>query len=190
MDHLIGGAEMSGGGVLRKMVLVVLLIALGWSVTAGVLAQLPLEPAPLIPPAPIEGVWQTVLLSEVTIAPCPEGFCGYLSKIVVPEGMLSEAEAEAAAKMNPEEFFDHRNKDPALRNRPMLGLQLLTLRPGNQPHIYDGEVYNPNDGNIYVGYMEMLGPDMVRLNGCVLFNVICQGEDWVRAPLVEIDGAE
>lgn len=130
--------------------------------------------------APIEGVWRTVLASEVTIASCPEGFCGYLSKIVVPEGMLSGAEAEAAAAMPPEAFLDARNKDPALRGRPMLGLQILQLRQGSEPTIYDGEVYNPEDGNTYSGYMEMLGPDLVRLNGCVLFNVVCRGEDWVR----------
>jgi uncharacterized protein (DUF2147 family) len=136
--------------------------------------------------APIEGVWRTALASEVTIAPCPAGFCGYLSKIIVPEGMLSSAEAEAAAAMEVEEFYDERNKDPALRSRPMLGLQILTLRPGERPTVFD-EVYNPEDGNSYSGYMEMLGPDLVRLNGCVLFNVVCRGEDWVRVPPEEID---
>lgn len=132
--------------------------------------------------SPIEGVWRTLLLSEVTISVCPQGYCGYLSKIVVPEGRLNAAEAEAAASMRPEDFFDYRNKDPKLRNRPMLGLQILTLRQGNKPHIFDGEVYNPEDGNTYSGYLELLGPDLVRLNGCVLFNVICRGEDWVRVP--------
>lgn len=129
---------------------------------------------------PIEGIWRTALASEVTISPCPDGYCGHISKIVIPEGMLTGAEAEAASAMRPEDFYDDRNKDPALRSRPMLGLQILTLRPGKQPHIFDGEIYNPEDGNTYSGYLEMLGPDLVRLNGCVLFNVICRGEDWAR----------
>lgn len=130
--------------------------------------------------APIEGVWRTLLASEVTIAPCPEGFCGYLSRIVVPEGLLSGAEAAAAAQMTPDQFTDHRNKDARLRGRPMLGLQILTVRAGTKPGIYDGDVYNPEDGNTYSGYLEVLSQDMVRLNGCVLFNVICRGENWVR----------
>lgn len=134
----------------------------------------------------IEGTWRTLLLSEVTIAPCAEGFCGYLSRIVVPDGLLSGAEAEAAAAMRPEDFFDHRNKDPALRSRPMLGLQILTLHQGAQPYVFEGEIYNPEDGNSYSGYLELLGPDQVRLNGCVLFNVICRGEDWARVPLEEL----
>ena len=145
----------------------------------------------IVPPIdPIEGTWQTLLLSAVTIAPCPEGFCGTLSKIVVPEGTLSEADAAAAAQMNPEDFFDQRNKDPALRSRPMLGLQILTLVPSDKPNIYDGEIYNPEDGNTYSGYLELVTADMVRLNGCVLFNVICRGEDWVRAPVVEDEAAQ
>lgn len=129
---------------------------------------------------PIVGVWRTILQSEVTIAPCPAGYCGALSKIVVPAEKLSPEEAAAAAAMRPEDMFDFRNKDPKLRNRPMLGLQILTLKPSSKPNIYDGEIYNPEDGNTYSGFMQMLGPDTVRLNGCVLFNVICRGEDWVR----------
>lgn len=135
-------------------------------------------PAP--PPHPIEGTWRTVLNSEVTIAACPEGFCGTLSNIVVPTEGLSAEELAAAQTMPPESFTDQRNKDPELRNRPMLGLQILTLRPSDQAHVLDGDIYNPQDGNTYSGYIEMLGPDMVRLNGCVLFNVVCRGEDWVR----------
>ena len=131
-------------------------------------------------PDPIEGTWRTVELSEVTIAQCPEGFCGTLSKIVVPREGLTEEEYAAALSMPVESFTDVRNPDPALRGRPMLGLQLLTLVPSNKPYVYDGEIYNPQDGNIYSGYVQMLGPDLLRLNGCVLYNIICQGQDWVR----------
>lgn len=129
---------------------------------------------------PLEGIWQTQELSEVTITLCPEGFCGTLSKIVVPREGLTEAEYAAAQAMAVESFTDVRNPDPTLRDRPMLGLQILTLLPSSKPHVYDGQIYNPKDGNIYSGYVEMLGPDQMRLNGCVLYNLICQGQEWVR----------
>lgn len=137
---------------------------------------------------PIEGIWQTQELSEVTIALCPHGFCGTLSKIVVPREGLTDEEYAAAQAMPVDSFTDMRNPDPALRSRPMLGLQILTLLTSTKPNIYDGEIYNPQDGNIYSGYVEMLGPDLLKLNGCVLYNLICQGQDWVRVipePLVE-----
>jgi uncharacterized protein (DUF2147 family) len=153
-------------------------------VEAQTASDTPVEAAPV---SPVEGVWRTQLLSEVTIAACPEGFCGTLSHIVVPEGMLNGAEAEAAAAMSPEDFFDYRNEDPALRDRPMMGLQILTLWQGKEPHIFDGEIYNPEDGKTYSGFVEMIGPDTLRLNGCVLFNVVCRGEDWTRVPVEELE---
>lgn len=133
------------------------------------------------PPSPVEGVWMTQSGTELTIAPCPGGFCGFISKIVVPEEIL-EANREAIEQMSPEQFFDANNKDPALRSRPILGLQILALRPGNSPAIFDGDIYNPQDGNTYSGYIEVQSYEMLRLNGCVLYNIICKGEDWIRAP--------
>ena len=168
--------------ILRRFATALLLAALTAPMAGAQTEQA--APGPL---SPIEGVWRTQLLSEVTIAACPEGFCGALSHIVVPEGMLSGAEAEAAAAMAPEDFFDYRNEDPALRDRPMLGLQILTLWQGKEPHIFDGEIYNPEDGKTYTGYIEMIGPDMLRLNGCVLFNVVCRGEEWTRVPAEELE---
>ena len=150
-------------------------------------ASISLVAAQEVPTAIIEGVWRAQLQSEITIEPCAFGYCGYLTRIVVPEDILSDEEAAAAATMRPEQFFDDRNEDPALRNRPMLGLHMLTLRPGERAAIFDGEVYNPQDGKTYSGYVEVLGPDALRLNGCVLYNVICRGEDWVRVPQAELD---
>jgi len=130
--------------------------------------------------AVIEGTWLTQLESEITIAPCELGYCGRISKVVVPDRYLQGDAGTQIQSMRPEDFFDYNNKDPQLRNRPILGLHILTLQPSDRPTIYNGEIYNPEDGNTYSGYMEVLGPDRVRLNGCVLFNVICRGEEWVR----------
>jgi uncharacterized protein (DUF2147 family) len=133
---------------LRVAALALVMQAVGM---AGAMAQAPTEGA--VPPDPVEGVWQTVLLSEITIAACPEGFCGTLSKIIVPSEGLTAEELAAAQAMDPATFTDMRNQDPELRNRPMLGLQILTLLPSTKPNIYDGEIYNPQDGNTYSGYV-------------------------------------
>lgn len=127
----------------------------------------------------IEGTWLTEAKSEITISVCPEGYCGYITKVVVPPEIL-EANKEALATMSVEDYFDGNNKDPALRNRPIMGLQILALRPGKSPSIFDGDIYNPQDGNTYSGYVEVQGSNFIRLNGCVLYNIICRGEDWVR----------
>ena len=134
---------------------------------------------PVVPLDPIEGTWRTVSLSEVTITVCPDGFCGVLSNIVVPEGLLSGAEAEAAAALGPENFFDERNQDPALRSRPMLGLQILTLVPSDKPDIYDGTIYNPEDGGTYKATITPVDADTLRLKGCIVWP-LCKTQTWTR----------
>jgi uncharacterized protein (DUF2147 family) len=137
-------------------------------------------------PAPVEGVWLTQAKSEITIFACPDGYCGFISKVVVPDHVLNGTDGAIVAALEPSAFVDAKNKDPQLRNRPILGMQILTLKPGSNSQVMDGEIYNPEDGNTYSGYMEIKGPNLLRLNGCVLFNVVCKGEDWARAPaLVE-----
>jgi uncharacterized protein (DUF2147 family) len=128
--------------------------------------------------APVEGVWRTKLASEVTIAPCAGGYCGYLSKVFVPKELLRPG--ENIDNLEPKDYRDVRNKDPKLRARALLGLQILTLAAGSRsPDHYDGRIYNPEDGNTYSGSLDMLGNDRLRLNGCALI-VFCRGEDWVR----------
>src|SRR3954463_2274992 len=72
---------------------------------AGMIGAMAQEAAvDVAPPAPIEGVWQTLLKSEITIAACPEGFCGTLSKIIVPTEGLTAEELAAAQAMDPASF--------------------------------------------------------------------------------------
>jgi len=126
----------------------------------------------------IEGVWLTDSKSEMTIARCVEGFCGYISKIVVPEDIVAQYGDQLAAI---DTFTDYHNKDPALRDRPIQGLQILTLRGGGNPWYFEGEIYNPEDGNVYSGSVEVTGADSLKLKGCVLY-VLCQEQVWTRVP--------
>lgn len=129
-------------------------------------------------PSLIEGVWLTTARTELTIAPCEPGFCGYISKIVIPETIKEKYGAELEA-IDPASFTDANNKDPALRGRPIQGMQILTLRQTGNPMFYEGEIYNPEDGNMYSGSVEVLNTDLIRLKGCVLY-VLCQEQDWSR----------
>jgi uncharacterized protein (DUF2147 family) len=136
------------------------------------------------PSAGIVGVWQNPDGSEITIAACPDDYCGSLSKIVVPKNeydKLTAAQRAAVDKMDPAQFPDQRNKDPALRTRTLLGLQLFTLHPSAKPTEFDGSMYNPQDGNTYDGYMIVVDPNKVKVGGCVL-KVLCRDQEWTRAP--------
>ncbi len=131
----------------------------------------------------VEGVWTTPELSEMTIAPCEQGFCGTLSKIVITPEQVAQY-GVAPEQIDIASLTDTFSEDPALKGRPMLGLQILTLRATDNPWRFEGEIYNPRDGKTYAGSIDVMGADSVLLKGCALY-VICQEQIWTRAPVVE-----
>ncbi len=149
-----------------------------WRGAVGIAAGALAHGAIAQPLSTIEGIWLTNDATELTIAACPEGVCGYISKIVVPE-RLKQQYGEELATIDPASYTDVNNKDPNLKSRPIQGLQILTLRPTANPYYYEGEIYNPEDGNIYAGSIEVLSADAIKLKGCVLY-VLCQEQEWAR----------
>ncbi|WP_244545271.1 DUF2147 domain-containing protein [Devosia enhydra] len=132
---------------------------------------------PAQPPAMIEGTWATADGSEITIIACPQGYCGLISKIVVPEHIMKQYGGDLTAIGA--NYTDMMNKDPALRGRPIQGLQILRLSPTASPWRFDGEVYHPEHGNTYGGSVEVVDADRIKLKGCALY-VICLEQEWAR----------
>lgn len=133
-------------------------------------------------PSTVEGTWLTADGSEITIIGCPQGYCGMISKIVVPDHVRQKYGNDLAAIGA--NYTDMMNKDPALRNRPIQGLQILTLQPTASPWRFDGQVYHPEHGNHYGGSVEVIGPDRIKLKGCALY-VICLEQEWQRVLVTE-----
>lgn len=76
---------------------------------------------------------------------------------------------------------DTKNPDPALRSRPILGLAILMgMKPTAKSGEWEGRVYNPNDGGTFTARMTLLRPDVLRIEGCILGGLICNGENWTR----------
>jgi uncharacterized protein (DUF2147 family) len=128
----------------------------------------------------IEGVWLTPQQSEMTINSCVEGFCGYISKIVITDEIRAKygAEVDAIAV-----YTDYNNKDPNLKDRPIQGLQILTLRQTDASH-YQGEIYNPEDGETYEGFLSVTDTNSLVLKGCAM-KVFCAEQVWRRVALPE-----
>lgn len=135
-----------------------------------------------------EGVWITGHESEVTIAECPQGYCGVLSTIVIPQDIYEANKAVIDAK-GAASFRDIRNMDPRLRDRAMLGLQILTLSSKTAAAQFEGALYNPRDGKTYFGRLTVLDPDHIELTGCTFFNLLCMSKVWMRPPATAADAA-
>ena len=148
---------------------IVIITAILWLMNASAVAQ----------GSTLTGVWLTDVKSHVTIKKCRQGFCGYISKVAIRPS-LYEKNKEAIDRVGISNAYDFFNKDETLRARRLMGLQIITFGEKNSAGIYQGEVYNPEDGNTYSGKVELLDKDKLRLTGCTFFGIICRSEFWFR----------
>ena len=124
------------------------------------------------------GVWITEGgRSLINIADCsPEGSPRVLcSKIIwLKEPFNKEGEP----------LRDKRNKNSRLRSRPILGMPILMNLRQAQKGVWDGRVYNPEDGKTYRAQIITENRRKLTVKGCakVLFNWVCRTRTWKRAP--------
>ena len=115
---------------------------------------------------PITGQWLTKEgKAVVTIAPCgqsgAQGVCGRITKVLKP---------------NPEGHgVDERNPNPALRNRPIVGLPILT-NFADKGRDWRGRIYDPEAGKDYRSILKRLPDGTLQVQGCIAF--FCETQSW------------
>jgi uncharacterized protein (DUF2147 family) len=115
------------------------------------------------------GLWLTQAGdAKVRVSKCSTGICG----VVV---WLREPTDPATGKPQ----FDDKNPNPALRQRPMIGLPLFSGMRATAPGKWSGQIYNADDGSTYASNVSVTGQDTLRVEGCV--GALCGGENWTRA---------
>ena len=129
--------------------------------------------------AAIEGTWRAPNGAEISVSPCPEGYCGTLSWIVMPRD-----QAALCASMPKDDFapliLDYKNENKAMQTRSLLGVRMLTLKPGNGPEGYSGTVYNAEEGKSYDVLIWILKGQTLRLGGGCLGSFCAVTQDWPR----------
>ena len=80
---------------------------------------------------------------------------------------------------------DSYNPNPAERSRPTLGLHILLAMKPTKPGLWQGEVYNAENGKTYDSRISLISPDVLRIEGCVL-GFLCGGENWTRVKTAEV----
>jgi len=116
----------------------------------------------------ILGSWKTAegdsLLEFVR---CGEKICGKIVWMKEPNYMDSKDGSVGTTKV------DKKNPDPALRNRPILGLlimQGLTAKGDNR--WVNGTCYDPENGKSYTCKMRLASPDRLELRGYIGISLI------------------
>jgi uncharacterized protein (DUF2147 family) len=76
---------------------------------------------------------------------------------------------------------DKNNADPAKRNRPMIGVEIvLGMKPAGANQ-WKGQVYNAEDGKTYTGSLTLQDARTLKLQGCILGGIVCKSSLWTRA---------
>jgi uncharacterized protein (DUF2147 family) len=113
------------------------------------------------------GLWLAQDGAKVRVSSCGNSICAVI--------------AEAKSRIDPETgrpWTDKNNPDPALRNRPLVGVAVLRSLQPDGPGKWSGTLYNNDNGNTYNGHLLELGPRTIRIEGCVIG--ICGGQNLSR----------
>lgn len=74
---------------------------------------------------------------------------------------------------------DQRNPDATLRQRPLVGVEIVSGLRQSAPGVWaGGRLYNPDDGRTYTGTVR-LGDGQLELRGCAI-SVVCRNQTWRR----------
>jgi uncharacterized protein (DUF2147 family) len=76
---------------------------------------------------------------------------------------------------------DKNNADPAKRNRPLIGVEIVLGMKAAGTDQWRGQVYNAEDGKTYSGTITLQNARTIKLQGCILAGVICKSSIWTRA---------
>jgi uncharacterized protein (DUF2147 family) len=119
--------------------------------------------------AEVTGIWLTQAGdAKVRVSKCGAGICGVVVWLRNP---LNPATGKPQ--------IDDRNPNPSLAKRPIIGLALFSGMAPSSPNKWSGEIYNADDGNSYASNITVMGPDSMRVEGCV--GSLCGGETWSRS---------
>jgi uncharacterized protein (DUF2147 family) len=124
----------------------------------------------------ILGVWTTEMdESKVEIFKCGEKICGKIIWLKNPV-YTDSRDGEIGTP-----WIDSKNPDPALKSRPILGLQLLEGFTAEKDNYWgNGTCYDPKSGNTYRGKLHLAAPGRMELRGYIGIPLFGRTAVWTR----------
>lgn len=80
--------------------------------------------------------------------------------------------------------MDKHNPNPALRNRPTLGLEILKdFSFDGKDEWKDGTIYDPKSGKTYSCYIRMENKNKLKIRGFIGVSMLGRTTYWTRSSL-------
>ena len=77
---------------------------------------------------------------------------------------------------------DIHNPDPSKRERPIIGLVFMSgFTQKSNSHWENGTIYDPKTGNTYSCFMDLDGPEKIKMRGFLGISLFGRTEVWTRA---------
>ncbi|WP_315835242.1 DUF2147 domain-containing protein [Bradyrhizobium prioriisuperbiae] len=144
-------------------------LAASFVLTAALLLTNAVGVAHAAPDASPAGVWVTQAGdAKVQVSRCGGALCG---KVIWLRDPIDSATGKAQA--------DNKNQNPALRTRPIIGIQLFMDMKPSAPNAWSGRIYNADDGQSYASTVTQIDAGRLEVKGCV--GALCGSETWSRA---------
>lgn len=125
-----------------------------------------LAAAAAISPDAAVGKWHTETRGGVVeIERCGTSICG---RLVSSDGLKANSN-----------LLDGHNKDPSLRGRRLLNLQVLGGFTRGDGQWTGGTIYNGDDGGTYKATVTPIDADHLRVKGCIIWP-LCKSQTWTR----------
>ena len=118
----------------------------------------------------MEGFWLTSQ-SIVQVKNCDKNLCAIIEHLFVDDDV------------DPKSIMDSNNKKKSLRDRPLIGINLLEEFPSNalgKKVLKNGKIYDPGRGRVFKSNLYLLEDGTLKVEGCLMG--ICDHEIW--QPLV------
>ena len=118
----------------------------------------------------MEGYWLTSQ-SIVEVKNCEQNLCATIEHIFVEDDI------------DPKSIMDSNNKKRSLRDRPLIGINLLEDFPSyafDKKVLKNGKIYDPGRGRTFKSNLYLLDDGTLKVEGCLMG--ICDHEIW--QPLV------
>lgn len=156
----IAGLTMSGRIALLVLFLTVLMAA----------------PAGAVDADSVIGFWNTQDNDALfEIYRCGSLYCGRISRLEEPNYPPTDKHMPGRPKV------DSHNPDPALRNRTLVGLPLISGFHYEGDSSWKGMIYNPEDGQTYRCNFSMAGENRLNVRGYIGIPLLGRTQTWTRA---------